>query len=74
MAIVKNADSSRLTIKVQTGMGTNGKPVLKNRIFADIKAAATDEAVYEVAAGLAGLQTHPVDAILREDNGVLVQV
>ena len=73
MAIVRNANASSVTLKVQTGVGTNGKPVLKNRIFANVKAGAPDEAVYEVAAALASLQTYPVDTILREDNGTLVQ-
>lgn len=73
MAVVRNADTSRLMLKVETGMGTSGKPVYKNRIFSGVKAAAADEAVYEVADALAALQSHPLDAILREDNGTLVQ-
>lgn len=73
MAVVKNADASRFMVKVQTGTSAAGKSVYKNRVFANVKASAADEAVYEVAVALGGLQTHPVDAILREDNGTLVQ-
>lgn len=74
MAVVRSTDASRLMLKVQTGTGTNGKPVFKTRIFTGIKAAAADEAVYEVAAALAALQLYPLDAIQRQDNGTLAQV
>ena len=73
MAVVRNADASRLMVRVQTGVSSTGKPVLKNRTFAGVKAAAADEAVYEVAGALAGLQLHPLDAVLREDNGTLAE-
>lgn len=74
MAIVKNAAASRFMVKVQTGVDANGKPVFKNRIFANVKATTADEVVYEIAAALAGLQLHTLDAVLREDNGILVQI
>lgn len=72
MAVVKHAELSRLMIKVQTGVDATGKPVLRNRTFSGVKAAATDQDVYDVAAALSGLQEHAVDAVLREDNSKLV--
>ena len=58
MAVVLNAGNSTLILHVQTGVDTNGKPTYADRNFSMVKAAAANQDVYDVAAALAGLQSH----------------
>jgi hypothetical protein len=72
MAVIKNADYTRLMVKVNTGLDSNGKAIVKTRTFGNVQAAASNQDFYDVAVALGGLQSHPVEAILREDNGQLI--
>lgn len=72
MAVTKVPQTSRLAIKVQTGVNAAGNPVYRQRSFANIKTAAVDSDVFAVAQGIAGLQKDPVNGVSRIDEGDLV--
>lgn len=72
MAVVKNADFSRMMVKVRTGLDTSGKPIVKTRTFGYVKAGLSNQDFYDVAVALGSLQRYPVEAVGREDNGQLV--
>jgi hypothetical protein len=47
-------------------VGTNpdtGAPIIQSKSFSNIKSAALDQDVYDVATALTGLQKYPVDEI-----------
>lgn len=60
MAVVATPQDSSLQITVQVGTDTLGRPKLKKLAFAGLKAALTDQQVFDLAASLGGLQKYPV--------------
>ncbi len=72
MAVVKVPQTSKLVIKVQTGVNATGNPVYRLRSYQNIKAAAVDSDVFAVAQGMAGLQKNTVVSISRQDDNTLV--
>jgi hypothetical protein len=72
MAIVKTPQTSKLTIKVQTGTNAAGQAVYRSRTYANVKAAAADSDVFAVAQGIGSLQSYPVQSIDRVDDSMLV--
>lgn len=71
MAVTSTPVSSALRITVQSGTDTNGDPVLTRISFSGIKAGALDQAVYDVAVLLAGLQTFPLAGVTRTMESAL---
>ncbi|MBC7345396.1 MAG: DUF1659 domain-containing protein [Clostridia bacterium] len=65
MAVTTSAIDANLRIVVQVDTDAEGNPVLRTRSYNRIKPAATDQAVYDAAIALAGLQVYPVNAIHR---------
>lgn len=72
MAVIKVPQSSRLILKVQTGVNDDGKAVYRQRSFNNLKTDATDGDIHAVGLALAGLQLYPVEAIGRIDDVQLV--
>ena len=72
MAIVKTPQTSKLTIKVQTGTNAAGQAVYRTHSYANVKAAAADSDIFAVAQGLGSLQNYPVHSIDRVDDSILV--
>ncbi len=60
MAVVATPVSSALQISVQTGTDSLGRPVIKKRVFDELKATLTDQQIFDLALVLAGLQAFPV--------------
>nr|WP_092074296.1 DUF1659 domain-containing protein [Dendrosporobacter quercicolus]NSL49200.1 DUF1659 domain-containing protein [Dendrosporobacter quercicolus DSM 1736]SDM87430.1 Protein of unknown function [Dendrosporobacter quercicolus] len=73
MAVIKIPQSSRLIIKVQTGVNTSGNAVYRQRSFNNLKADAADADIHAVGLALAGLQVYPVTAVGRIDDVELVE-
>lgn len=71
MAVAKVPQSSRLTMKVQTGVSASGSPVYRQRSFNNLKPAASDSDVYAVGQALAGLQIHTLASVTRVDDATL---
>ena len=74
MAIQRVPKKTNLGIKIQTGLSAAGNPVYKTLGFGNVKAAATDDNVYAIGLGLAGLQKYPTVNITRTDNNDLINV
>lgn len=72
MAVTTMPKSTRLVLLVQTGVKADGTAATKQRSFANVKTTATAADVYAAAQGLASLQKNPVLAILRMDEGEMV--
>lgn len=72
MAVVKMPQNGSLQFKVQTGLSSTGSPVYATRSFSGLKPNATDDAVYAIASGLAGLQTATLVDIIRADKAYLI--
>lgn len=63
--------ASKLTLKVITGVGADGKTIYKNRTIGGVAPALTDEDALAVGNGFAGLQKHGLSQIVRTDTAVL---
>ena len=63
MAVVSTPQAGRLTINVSEVV--SGKEVTHARNFAGLKAAASDQDVFDVGSALAGLQSMTVVGITR---------
>lgn len=73
VAVVKIPQTARLVIKVQIGTDENGKPVYRSRTYQNLNPLAADADVHAVGQALASLQIHPVNAIMRVDEGSLLE-
>ena len=63
MAVVSTPQAGRLTVSVMETVG--GKETVHARNFPGLKAAATDQAVYDTGSAIAGLQSLPLVSISR---------
>jgi hypothetical protein len=69
MAVIASAKDTLMVVTVQTGLNAQGSPILSQRSIANVKAAATDQDVFDVAMALYGLQNYPLISV-RRDNRV----
>lgn len=73
MAVTSIPLGSALLLQVQTGTDEIGNPVLRTRRWSNVKAAAADQDVFDVANVLGGLQAFPVVDVTRQDSEDLEQ-
>lgn len=71
MAVNKAEQTAKLMIKVQTGVNASGNPVYRQRSFANMNPALTDEDALGIGTMIGELQEHVVEAISRQENAVL---
>jgi hypothetical protein len=69
MAVIASAKDTLMVVTVQTGLNAQGSPILSQRSIANVKVAATDQDVFDVAKALYGLQNYPLISV-RRDNRV----
>ena len=72
MAVIKVPQSTVLGIKVQSGVNGTGAATFKTTRFSGVKQSASDADFYEIANGIAGLQSYPLNAIQRMDTANMV--
>ncbi|HZW84260.1 MAG TPA: DUF1659 domain-containing protein, partial [Candidatus Deferrimicrobium sp.] len=60
MAVIATPVGSSLQLSLQVGTDTQGAPVLKKRVFGDLKVSLTDQEIFDLAGVLAALQTFPM--------------
>ncbi len=65
--------SSRLQLRLNTGLDENFEPIYRTRSFSNVKTGADNAVLFEVAEGIGGLQVHAIDAIRRIDEVELEQ-
>lgn len=58
---------STLVLSFDNGVDAKGKPVVKRKAFRNIKTAATQDQLYNVASVLAPLQQLPLISVERDD-------
>ena len=71
MAVSKAVESSKMVLRVQSGLDAAGKAVYKNVSLNGLNPAAADADVYDAANALGGLQKDTVASVLRVDQGHL---
>lgn len=67
MAVTATAISSDLVLVMDNGIGASGQPLSVNRVFRNVKSAASNDDVYAVAQTLVGLQSKTNNAIQRRN-------
>ena len=63
--------ASKLTLKVVTGVGADGKNVYAHRTIGSLAPALTDADALVVGKGFANLQKHGLGKVMRTDTAVL---
>ena len=63
--------ASKITLKVITGVGTDGKTIYKNRTISGIAPTLTDTDALAIGKEFAGLQKHGLGMLIRTDSAVL---
>ena len=63
--------TSKVTLKVITGVGADGKTLYKNRTISGIAPNLADADALTVGRGFAGLQKHGLSLVTRTDTAVL---
>lgn len=72
MPVTKVPANSIFRLELNTGTDANGNPVIRNKSISNVKAAAVDQDIFDVATSLAGLQEFPLSGIQRVDNASLI--
>jgi Protein of unknown function (DUF1659). len=73
MAVIVNRNATRLQLSVQTGINTNGDPVLKTMTMNKIKLAAADQDLFDVALEVQKLLAYPVAKVEKIESSYLGQ-
>ncbi len=74
MAVTVIPVSSRLQLRLNTGLDENLNPIYRNRSFSRVKPSADNEDLFELAEELGNLQIHSLEAVRRLDEVELVEV
>ena len=67
MAVVKTPQSSTIGIKVANGTSSSGAAQYRTLRFSNVKPAAVDQDLFDVANSIAGLQAQTLAGISRTD-------
>ena len=65
--------SSRLQLRLNTGLDENLNPLYRTRSFSNVKTGAGNEDLLELAQELGTLQVHALEAVRRVDEVELEQ-
>lgn len=71
MAVMETKNQSTLKIKFDCGLDNNGKTIVKNRSYSNVKADATSQDILDIANGIIALQMNSSLEILKQDNTIL---
>ncbi|MDD4239590.1 MAG: DUF1659 domain-containing protein [Desulfotomaculaceae bacterium] len=74
MAVTKVPGNSALKLVLHVGDSTAGSPILRNKSLTNLKAAAANQDVFDVATSLGNLQDYQLNGIIRVDNASIIQV
>lgn len=72
--IEENAISTKMQLRLNTGLDGEGKEILRTKTYSNVKTSAENQAIYDVASSMAGLQEHELKEIHKVDDVVLVSV
>ena len=71
MAVTETKLTTALVLKLKTGV-LNGKDVFKSLSFKRVKATVPDQDIFDVAQGIAGILSSPVNGIYKQDVNELI--
>jgi Protein of unknown function (DUF1659). len=74
MAVTKTPVGSTIRLSLVTGLDAQGGPVLRNTSLSNVKPAALDQDLFDVANALVSLQEYQLNSISRVDNAELADV
>ncbi len=60
--------STRLQLRLNTGLDANFNPVYRTRSYSNVKPDADNGELFDLALELGGLQVHTVNAVRRVDE------
>lgn len=66
--------SARLQLRLNTGFDEDLNPLFRTRSFSNVKPAADNEDLYELATGIGSLQVHTLSTVRRVDEYELEEV
>lgn len=72
MAITANPVTTEIVLVMDNGIGASGQQLIRNRSYRDVKPAADNEKLHQVAQVISGLQSKSVLAIQRQDTVELI--
>ena len=67
MAVTSSQTDTIMVIEVQTGLTPTGSPILSSRSI-NVKAAATDQDIFDVATAMQALSDYPLISVKRENH------
>jgi len=73
MAAKKDTQSTKLVLKVVTGMNADGKATTASRTFGSVNPAISDDDLLSIGTKLGGLQSHELATVNRIDTSSLVE-
>jgi len=73
MAAKKDTQSTKLVLKVVTGMNAQGKALTSSRTLSSVNPAISDDDLLAVGSKLGALQAHEVASVSRVDSASLVE-
>ncbi|MFD3446588.1 DUF1659 domain-containing protein [Microbacteriaceae bacterium 4G12] len=63
MAIQTMVSDKSLRLVFNGGTNASGKPIMKSKLFKNVKLEAQPEKIHEVATAIASLQTHTLESV-----------
>lgn len=68
MAIIANQADSKLKLVFNAGIDEENKDIMKNKTFANVKPAVTNENLYNLAVSMSDLQSYTLSKIVRYEE------
>jgi hypothetical protein len=68
MAIIANQLDSKLKLVFNAGIDEENKDIMKNKTFANVKPAVTNENLYNLAVSMSDLQSYTLSKIVRYEE------
>jgi len=72
MPVILNPFDSSIQLKFNVGVDDEGNPILKTKTLSGIKNSVSDQDLMDVAQALAGLQQYTLAAVVRVNEGELL--
>lgn len=73
MAVIATELESKVKLTFNAGNDEDGNAIIKSKTFSRVKSDATDDNIYAVANGIAGLQEYPVNTIRKFEEYDLIE-
>lgn len=73
MAVIATELEGKVKVTLNAGNDEDGNAIIKSKTFSRVKSDATDDNIYAVANGIAGLQEYPVNSIRKFEEYDLIE-